>query len=84
MMLCITPPLGHGEDDPEQAPSAALARYFNLSAVILHDPVGNRQPQPGSARPGGEKRVEYLFQVFRGDPFAGVFDADFVETSVEF
>ena len=65
--------VGYGQIDFESGSLSWLALYFDSAAVILDDPVANRQAQ---SQPsfffGSEKRQENLGQILRTDPEAGI------------
>ena len=91
LLLVATPLLllgGSGVDSnsmTEATPLAALATapiepgHFDISAVILDEPVADRKSQPhtfDTVGLGGEKSFEYQIQVFFFDPYTIVRKGD--------
>src|SRR6266850_6162164 len=65
--------LGYRQIDFESGSLSWSALYFDSAAVILNDPVTNRQAQSQAGFfPGSEKWLENLRQIFRRNPEAGV------------
>src|SRR5262245_21321024 len=56
----------------ERRPEPRRATNIDLTAVLLYDPVHERQPQPGPFRLCGEEGLEDVGDVRGGDPVAGV------------
>src|SRR5690606_654782 len=67
-----------GQEHPEPGAPAGLAVHLDPAAVLRHDAVADRQPQPGAPprRLGGEERLEDLGQFRPGDADTGVLDLD--------
>jgi hypothetical protein len=62
------------EDKREYAAFAAAALNGNIAAVLPGDPLGNGQPQTGTACLGGKKRIKYIVDYFLRNPRTIVLD----------
>src|SRR5438132_10069534 len=58
------------EHDFRALPLLAIDRQ--LPTVLLHQPLGVRQAEPGPEVFGGEERIEDLLEVFWADPASGI------------
>ena len=57
-------------------PEPGRAPHVDLAAVLLDDPVDERESEPGPFRLGGEEGLEDVGDVGGGDPVAGVAHRD--------
>src|SRR6266571_3528176 len=62
--------------DPEGRSGARRALHLDLAAVVLDDPLGDRQPQADPRLARREERLEDPFEVGGGDAGAGVAEDD--------
>ena len=53
-----------------------FAFHFDLAAMFLNDSMHNRQTQPGAVIFGGEKRIEYVRNIFTANSFATIANSD--------
>ena len=65
-----------GEEHRHRRTLARAALDPQAPAVGVDDPIDDREPQPGAARPRGEERVERSRSNLRVHAFAGVDDVD--------
>src|SRR5213078_1418955 len=63
-----------GQRDRERGPEARRAPHVHLPAVLLDDPVDEREAEPGAPGLGGEERFEDVGEVLRRDAVPGVGD----------
>src|SRR5215470_8928071 len=63
---------GEGEGGAE----AGRAAHVDLAAMLLDDPVNQREPEPRPLFLGREERLEEMGQIARRDAFARVTDRD--------
>ncbi len=63
------------QDDPEDGP-VRPAFHPDLPPVVLHDAVGDGEPEAASPLLCGEEGGEDLFPVLRGDPRPRIADGD--------
>src|SRR5438094_3777025 len=68
-------PFLHGETQKHGRPAALAARHLDGAAVLLHDGLRNRQPEPGAPGLGREERIEKLGEHAARHADAGVADA---------
>src|SRR5438552_18982773 len=68
-------PFLHGETQEHGRPAALAARHLDGAAVLLHDGLRNRQPEPGAPGLGREERIEKLGEHAARHADAGVADA---------
>src|SRR3989442_7783665 len=61
-----------GQRDRERGPEARRAAHVDLAAVLLHDPVDEREAEPGAPGLGGEERLEDLREAVPCDPVPAV------------
>src|SRR5437870_2141645 len=61
-----------GQRDRERGPEARRAAHVDLAAVLLHDPVDEREAEPGTPGFGGEERLEDVGEVVRRDAVPAV------------
>src|SRR3989475_5563117 len=61
-----------GQRDRERGPEARRAAHVDLAAVLLHDPVDEREAEPGAPGLGGEERLEDGGAVVRRDAVPAV------------
>src|SRR5438132_1999885 len=60
----------------ERRAQARRAAHVDVTAVLLHDAVDQREPESGSLRFGGEEGLEDVREVARGDALAGIAHGD--------
>src|SRR6185369_14154788 len=71
------------QDFQNKFSSAAGARLdVNLGAMRLHDLIDNGQAQPGAALKMGLERFKDFFRQVRGNPGAGITNADAQEIAL--
>ncbi len=58
----------HRKSDTEFRSFARRAFNVNGAAVVLNDPVDNRQSEAGAPGLCRKERIEYFIKIFMGDP----------------
>src|SRR5512132_2090007 len=68
--------IGGRKVDGERGPGPAHAVDFDLAAMLLHDPVDEREADAAAVALRGEERLEDVADIVEGDPFAGIADGE--------